>query len=68
MINSTYTGAIIALIGAVATFLAVFNIVIPTTQIDLIITSLIATYGAIHQIVVTKSANTQNIASGTVKQ
>ena len=64
--TTTLTGGIIALIGSIATFCAIFGIVIPTSELSLIVSSGIALYGAIHQIIVTYSANKVGVTKGVM--
>ena len=69
MIDQTkLTGAIIGLLAAVATLLQLFGIVLPTTEIGIVLTAIVSAYGAIHQIVVIKSANKQAVAAGVMRK
>ena len=65
---TTVVPAVIGLVSALATLLQIFGIVLPTTEIGIVITSLFSVYGAIHQIVVVKSANTAAVTAGFIKQ
>ncbi len=54
--QDTLTGSWIALAGVVVAILAHFNIVIPQSNIETIITGAIALYGVVHQLAVSKQA------------
>lgn len=54
--NDTLTGTWIALAGVIVATLAHFNIIIPQSSVETILTGLVALYGVIHQLVVSKQA------------
>ena len=62
--QNTSLGSYIAIAGIIASFLTLFNIIIPASQIDIIITGAVTLYGIIHQLVVSRKVTQLAIQAG----